>query len=68
MAAHAVRLTAAYDVALLDLDGVVYLGAQSLPGVPIAVAGLGKMRLSYVTNNATRTPAEVWQQLAAMGL
>ncbi|MEA2130202.1 MAG: glycerol-phosphatase [Solirubrobacteraceae bacterium] len=67
-AADAVRLTAAYDVALLDLDGVVYLGAKSLPGVPIAVAGLGKMRLSYVTNNATRTPAEVWQQLAAMGL
>ena len=66
--AGAVRLTDAYDVALLDLDGVVYLGAHSLPGVAIAVTGLGNLRLSYVTNNATRTPAEVWRQLAVMGL
>ena len=67
MTGDGVRLTQHYDVALLDLDGVVYLGAEPLPGVAVAVAGLGGMRLSYVTNNATRTPAQVWRQLEAMG-
>jgi HAD superfamily hydrolase (TIGR01450 family) len=63
----AVFLTDRYDVALVDLDGVVYRGAVPIPGVARAVAGLAGLRLSYVTNNATRTPEQVWQQLASIG-
>ena len=52
-------LSQRYDVALLDLDGVVYVGPDAVPGAPEALAkaaGTG-MRLAYVTNNASRTPA-----------
>ncbi len=66
-AADSVVLTSVYDVALLDLDGVVYLGSQPVPGVATAVAGLDGMRLAYVTNNATRTPEQVWAQLEQIG-
>ncbi|MCU1675261.1 MAG: family hydrolase [Frankiales bacterium] len=62
-----VLLTDLYDVALLDLDGVVYLGLEPVPAVAVAVAALDGLRLSYVTNNATRTPEQVWAQLDAMG-
>jgi len=59
-----------YDVALLDLDGVVYLGGKAIPG---AAPALGKasgegMRLAYVTNNASRTPAAVAQVLTGLGV
>jgi len=30
-------LGAAYDVALLDLDGVVYIGGTAIPGAPEAL-------------------------------
>ena len=52
---------AAFDVALLDLDGVVYVGPDAVPGVPGALAAVraGGMRLGFVTNNAARTPEEV---------
>jgi HAD superfamily hydrolase (TIGR01450 family) len=50
-----------YDVALLDLDGVVYVGPHAVPGVPAALdaARAAGMRLGYVTNNAARTPDTV---------
>jgi len=57
------------DVILADLDGVIYRGAQA---VPHAVAALKKAaqkaRLGFVTNNASRTPAQVAEQIAAYGL
>jgi HAD superfamily hydrolase (TIGR01450 family) len=59
-----------YDVALLDLDGVVYVGPDAVPGVPDALAaarGAG-MRLGFVTNNAARTPDEVAEHLTALGV
>ena len=59
-----------YDVALLDLDGVVYIGGQAVPGAREALAkasGEG-MRLAYVTNNASRTPAAVAQVLTGLGI
>ena len=65
--ADSVSLISSYDVALLDLDGVVYRGAQPIAGVATAMAGLGDLRLAYVTNNATRTPEQVWSQLAEIG-
>ena len=59
-----------YDVALLDLDGVVYLGSTVIPGVPDALgaARAAGMRLAFVTNNASRTPAAVADMLTGMGV
>ena len=61
-------LYAKYDVALLDLDGVVYIGGRPVPGAPEALqkAKHKGMRLAYVTNNASRTPAAVAALLTAM--
>ena len=59
-----------YDVALLDLDGVVYVGPAAVPGVPAALAraaGEG-MRLGFVTNNAARTPEQVAAHLTELGV
>jgi len=54
-----------YDVALLDLDGVVYVGPDAVPGVPAALAAAraAGMRLGFVTNNASRTPDDVAEHL-----
>ncbi len=64
------RLTADYDVALLDLDGVIYVGSEPIPGAAAALtlAREAGMRLAYVTNNASRRPAEVAALLAGMGV
>src|SRR4051794_9241525 len=64
-----VALHEKYDVALLDLDGVVYLGPKAIPGAPEALqrAKEAGMRLAYVTNNASRTPAAVAEVLRGMG-
>lgn len=63
-------LAAAYDAALLDLDGVVYRGTDSIPHAAAALeaAAAGGMRLTYVTNNASRTPAQVAGLLRAVGV
>jgi glycerol 3-phosphatase-2 len=58
-----------YDTALLDLDGVVYLGGTPIPGAAAALAKAASgMSLAYVTNNASRTPRAIGEQLAAMGV
>ena len=59
-----------YDVALLDLDGVVYIGGAPIPGAPEALheAKRRGMRLAYVTNNASRTPAAVAALLSHMNV
>jgi HAD superfamily hydrolase (TIGR01450 family) len=60
----------AYDVALLDLDGVVYLGGTAIQGAPqsLSKAAAAGMRLAYVTNNAFRTPAAVAAILTGFGV
>ncbi|MGY1743800.1 MULTISPECIES: HAD-IIA family hydrolase [unclassified Blastococcus] len=57
-----------HDVALLDLDGVVYVGPDAVPGVPAALASArdAGMRLGFVTNNAARTPEEVAAHLTEL--
>ena len=35
-------LTEIYDVALLDLDGVVYVGVEPVPGVAAAIGQCGR--------------------------
>ena len=63
-------LAARYDVALLDLDGVVYLGGAAIPGAAeaLAKAAASGMRLAFVTNNASRTPSAIAAQLTGLGV
>jgi glycerol 3-phosphatase-2 len=63
-------LDTAYDVALLDLDGTVYLSGTAIPGAAEALrkAGAAGMRLAYVTNNAFRTPAAIAALLTSFGV
>jgi HAD superfamily hydrolase (TIGR01450 family) len=63
-------LAESYDVALLDLDGVVYLGADPAPNAVAALADARRtgMRMAYVTNNASRTPGDVAAQLVELGV
>jgi glycerol-1-phosphatase len=63
-------LCEAYDVALLDLDGVVYVGSVAVHGAPEALreAAARGMRNAFVTNNASRTPATIAAQLSSLGV
>lgn len=63
-------LCRAYDVALLDLDGVVYRGPDPVSGAAAAIAAAraAGMRMEFVTNNASRTPQDVAAHLAAVGV
>lgn len=63
-------LSSAYDVAVLDLDGVVYVGPDAVDGAPQALnqAQAGGMHLAFVTNSAARTPAVVGQHLRTLGV
>jgi len=63
-------LCEAYDVALIDLDGVVYTGSAAVPGAAEALreAGSRGMRYAFVTNNASRTPAAIAAQLTGLGV
>ncbi len=60
----------AYDVALLDLDGVVYRGRHPIENAAeaLAKARAQGMRLAYVTNNASRTPSAVAGLLTSLGV
>jgi HAD superfamily hydrolase (TIGR01450 family) len=57
-------------VALLDLDGVVYVGPDAVPTAPAALRAARErgMRLAFVTNNAARPPRAVAEHLAALGI
>ena len=63
-------LAALHDVALLDLDGVVYIGDDAVPGAVdgLAAARREGMRLAFVTNNAGRPPDEVAAHLEHLGI
>ena len=63
-------LSGRYDTALLDLDGVVYVGGAAIPGAPAALRQAHEegMRLAFVTNNASRTPAAVAGLLTGLGV
>ncbi len=63
-------LSEVYDVALLDLDGVVYLSGAAVPGAPEALAEARHrgMRLAFVTNNASRSPSAIAAQLTGLGV
>lgn len=63
-------LVDAYDAVLLDLDGVLFRGQARIAGAPETVEELrsrGK-GVVFVTNNASRTPDQVAEQLARVGI
>ena len=55
-----------HDCLLLDLDGTVFRGHEPTTGAVETIAEVGS-RVLFVTNNASRAPAEVAQHLCAMG-
>ncbi|GGK07796.1 acid sugar phosphatase [Pilimelia anulata] len=63
-------LVDAYDLVILDLDGVVIEGESAVAGAPEA---LGRLRaagvpVAFATNNASRRPAEVAALLTGIGV
>ncbi|QPK84144.1 HAD-IIA family hydrolase [Corynebacterium qintianiae] len=60
-------LSSLFDALLLDLDGTVWAGDAALPGAVEAIISSG-LRALYITNNASRGPAEVADKLRVMGL
>ncbi|PUB20946.1 HAD superfamily hydrolase (TIGR01450 family) [Promicromonospora sp. AC04] len=65
-----VPLAAAFDLALVDLDGVAYRGHLPIEhaAVSLAAARSGGMRLLFVTNNASREPEDVAGQLTGLDI
>lgn len=63
-------LSSRYDAMLLDLDGTVYHGARSIPGVAETVRKLRERgnRIRFVTNNASKAPGEVAAHLRGMDI
>jgi glycerol 3-phosphatase-2 len=59
-----------YDLAMLDLDGVVYVGKEPVPGAPghVRAAREAGLRVAFITNNAARPPAEVAAHLRELGV
>ena len=63
-------LSKIFDVALLDLDGVVYRGGSAVSHASDALEAAAKagMRLAFVTNNALRPPEAVAERLTGLGV
>ena len=60
----------AYDALLVDLDGVVQLGPEPVPGAAdaLSAARAAGAAITFVTNNAARTPHQVAQALVQLGV
>ncbi len=64
-------LAAVHDVALLDLDGVVYVGPEAVPHAARSIQEARQrygMRSGFVTNNASRPPEAVAEHLRSLGV
>ncbi|HVD14743.1 MAG TPA: HAD-IIA family hydrolase [Actinomycetota bacterium] len=63
-------LAARYRAVVLDLDGVVYLGEQVIPGAAEALADVRELGVAvgFVTNNSYRRPEQVAEKLLALGV
>lgn len=59
-----------HDVVFFDLDGVIYAGRVAIPHAAEAIAELRAAGITccFITNNASRTPAEVADHLHAIGI
>jgi HAD superfamily hydrolase (TIGR01450 family) len=65
-----IPLAERYDLALVDLDGVAYRGHEPIEGASAGLAGAraAGMRLVFVTNNASREPESVAEQLTSLDI
>lgn len=63
-------LAQVYDLTMFDLDGVVYVGDDAVPGAPLHLARLRELgvHLAFITNNASRTPEAVAEKLIGLGV
>lgn len=63
-------LARAYDLALVDLDGVAYRGPTVIPHAPesLTAARAGGMAIAFITNNASREPGTVADHLSSLGI
>jgi glycerol-1-phosphatase len=63
-------LAQAFDLALVDLDGVAYRGKNPIPHASesLVAARAAGLSLVFVTNNASREPEEVSGQLTDLGI
>lgn len=55
---------------LIDMDGVIYRGDEPTPGAATFISALqeGGHRFMFLTNNATKTPRQYVEKLAAMDI
>ncbi|MDP9067768.1 MAG: HAD-IIA family hydrolase [Actinomycetota bacterium] len=58
------------DALVCDLDGVLYRGAEPVPGAAETISSLraGGIRVVLATNNATKTPEQYVERLARFGV
>ena len=65
-----VTLASAYELIVLDLDGVVYLGNEAVPGAADAIRSVVEAGtpVAYATNNASRRAEEVAELLRSLGV
>ena len=63
-------LVEAYDLVMFDLDGVVYIGDDAVPGAPQHLARVREsgVHVAFVTNNASRDPQVVAEKLTGLGV
>ena len=69
-ASHQALIWGNYDTLLADLDGVVYEGKHAIEPAPSVINGLQEagVKVAYVTNNSSRTPETVAEQLQGFGV
>jgi HAD superfamily hydrolase (TIGR01450 family) len=60
----------AHDLVMFDLDGVVYVGGEAIDGVADHIDRVRETgrHVAFVTNNASRTPAQVAEKLTGVGV
>lgn len=63
-------LVQTHDLVMFDLDGVVYISGQAVPGAAEQIAGAraAGSHVAFVTNNAARTPDRVATHLTELGI
>ena len=63
-------LAVRHDLTMLDLDGVVYIGGDPVPGAVHAIAEARTLgtHVAFITNNASRPPSAVAARLLGLGI
>ncbi len=66
----ATPLVSRHDLVMFDMDGVVKVGGRPVAGAAEHIAGVRThgTQVAFVTNNASRTPEQVAQQLTSFGV